>query len=384
MIPYGCQDIDDADISAVVEVLRSDWLTQGPKVPLFERLMAQRCGSTYSVAVNSATSALHIACQALGVGEGDVGWTVPITFVASANCLRYCGADVDFVDIDSRTLNIDVKALEAKLIAAKNLGRLPKVLIPVHFSGSSCDMKAIHQLSITYGFKVIEDASHAVGAMYEGKSVGGGQYSDMTIFSFHPVKLMTTGEGGMILGNDSELMGRVARLRSHGITREREFMESESDGAWYYQQLELGYNYRMTEMQAALGVSQLSRLDSFLIHRRLLAQRYDTLLARLPVIRPILDAGSAWHLYVIQLQEPNKRKVVFDFLRSEGIGVNVHYIPVHLQPYYQKLGHKKGTFPVSEEYYESAITLPLHARMTEAEQDFVVSQLSSILGYSYS
>lgn len=379
MIPYGRQDIDGADIAAVVAVLESDWLTQGPEVPRFEMALAARCDAAGGVAVNSATSALHLACLALGVGPGDTGWTVPNTFVASANCLRYCGAGVDFVDIDPRTRNLSVPALSDKLRQAKEAGRLPKVVIPVHFAGQSCDMAAIGDLAREYGFRVIEDASHAVGATSAGQPVGACRHSDLTVFSFHPVKVMTTGEGGMLTARDPTLLRHLARLRSHGITRDGAEMAGENDGPWYYQQVELGYNYRMTDLQAALGTSQLARLDGFLARRRELARRYDGLLADLPLARPPLDDDSAWHLYAVRLEDASRRRPVFEALRSAGIGVNVHYIPVHLQPDYRRLGFKAGDFPVAEAYYAGALSLPLHARLTEPEQDFVVACLTEAL-----
>lgn len=379
MIPYGRQDIDGADIAAVVAVLESDWLTQGPEVPRFEAALAARCGAAGGVAVNSATSALHLACLALGLGPGDMGWAVPNTFVASANCLRYCGAAVDFVDIDPRTLNMSVPALADKLHQAKRAGRLPKVVIPVHFAGRSCDMAAIGELAREFGFRVIEDASHAVGAASAGQPVGACRHSDLTVFSFHPVKVMTTGEGGMLIAQEPALLRHLARLRSHGITRDGAEMEGQSEGPWYYQQVELGYNYRMTDLQAALGASQLTRLDGFLARRRELARRYDRLLADLPLDRPPLDDESAWHLYAVRLHDASRRRTVFDRMRAADIGVNVHYIPVHLQPDYRRLGFKGGDFPVAEAYYAGALSLPLHARLTEPEQDFVVARLTEAL-----
>jgi UDP-4-amino-4,6-dideoxy-N-acetyl-beta-L-altrosamine transaminase len=379
IIPYGRQDISQADIDAVVAVLRSDWLTQGPVVPQFERSLANYCGGKYAVAVSSATSALHLACLALGVGPGDIGWTVPNTFVASANCLRYCGANVDFVDIEPYSLNIDLVALEGRLRAARRESKLPKVLIPVHFAGRSCDMKAIRTLADEYGFHIIEDASHAVGAGYAGQRVGNCAYSDLTVFSFHPVKIMTTGEGGMITGNDAEVLDRIARLRSHGITREPTEMTAASEGGWYYEQLELGHNYRMTDIQAALGISQLGRLDEFLKKRRFLAARYASLLDGLPLRRPEPSDESAWHLYVISLHDAERRRNIFDGMRNKGIMVNVHYMPIHLQPYYRQLGFAAGMFPEAESYYAGAITLPLHALLREEEQDFVVETLRGLL-----
>ena len=379
MIPYGRQDIDEADIAAVVSVLRSDWLTQGPEIPRFEAAMAARCGTQGAVAVSSATAALHLACRVLDIGPGDVGWTVPNTFVASANCLRYCGAEVDFVDIDSKTLNLSVPALAEKLQRAKRAGLLPKVVIPVHFAGRPCDMAAIGALSQEYGFRIIEDASHAVGARYGAAAVGACAHSDMTVFSFHPVKVMTTGEGGMVTARDPAVLKRLARLRSHGITRDTEEMEGPCEGPWYYQQVELGFNYRMTDLQAALGYSQLARLDRFLARRRALARRYDELLEAFPLARPPLDDASAWHLYVVRLWDATRRRPVFEALRNVGIGVNVHYIPVHLQPDYRRLGFQPGDYPVAETYYEGALSLPLHARLTDAEQDFVVAALREAL-----
>lgn len=378
-IPYGRQDIDAQDIAAVVRVLRSDWLTQGPEVPRFETAMAARCEAAGGVAVNSATSALHLACLALGVGPGDTGWTVPNTFVASANCLRYCGAGVDFVDIDPHTLNLSVPALADKLCGAKASGRLPKVVIPVHFAGRSCDMAAIGDLAREYGFRVIEDASHAVGALSAGHPVGACRHSDLTVFSFHPVKIMTTGEGGMLTARDPALLRRLARLRSHGITRDGAEMAGQSEGPWYYQQVELGYNYRMTDLQAALGRSQLARLDGFLARRRELARRYDRLLAVLPLARPPLDEESSWHLYAVRLRDAARRRPVFEALRAAGIGVNVHYIPVHLQPDYRRLGFGPGDYPVAEAYYAGALSLPLHARLTDTEQDYIVAALGNAL-----
>ena len=378
-IPYGRQEIDDADIAAVVAVLRSDWLTQGPAVARFEAEVANYCGVAHAVAVNSATSALHLACRALGLGPGDIGWTTPNTFVASANCLLYCGASVDFVDIDPDTLNLSVDALAAKLAAAERSGCLPKVVIAVHFAGRSCNMAGIRRLADRYGFSVIEDASHAVGATYQGVPVGACKHSDLAVFSFHPVKIMTTGEGGMVLGNNATLMRRVALLRSHGITREASEMEPADEGGWYYQQIELGYNYRMTDFQAALGVSQLKRVDTFVARRRYLAERYATLLAGLPLRLPLPSAESSWHLYVVQLGDPGRRREVFDSMRVAGIAVNVHYIPVHLQPWYRRRGFREGNFPRAEAYYAAALTLPLFTGMSDAQQDRVSDVLRSLM-----
>lgn len=380
MIPYGRQSISQADIDAVTAVLRSDHLTQGPAVPAFESKVAQTVGAAHGVAVNSATSALHIACAALGLGPGDVLWTSPNTFVASANCARYCGADVDFVDINPVTLNMCPLALERKLRKAEIAGRLPKIVIPVHFAGEPCDMAAIHRLARTYGFSVIEDASHAVGARCGATAVGACEFSDVTIFSFHPVKIVTTAEGGLALTNRAELAERMALWRSHGITRAPELMISEPDGPWYYEQLTLGFNYRMTDLQAALGTSQLDRLAEFIDARQRLAARYDGLLADLPVGLPHRSTSnhSALHLYPVRVAS-GRRAVTFTQLRAQGIGVNVHYIPVHLQPYYRALGFKPGDFPEAERYYAEAISLPLFPALTEAEQDVVVQELTATL-----
>lgn len=381
-IPYGRQDISEEDIQAVVDVLRSDWLTQGPAILRFEDAVARYCGADHGIAFANATGALHIACLALGVGPGDYVWTTSNTFVASANCARYCGAEVDFVDINPTTYNISEEVLASKLKEADKKGTLPKVVIPVHFSGQSCDMSQIKALSSRYGFHIIEDASHAIGGRYENKPIGDCRYSDMTVFSFHPVKIITTGEGGMVMTNSEGLKNRLQRLRTHGITRDTRFMQSPPQGDWEYQQIELGYNYRMTDMQAALGYSQLTRIDDFIARRHVLAARYTALLADLPLVTPHLvsNAYSSFHLYVIRVKEEAKksRRQAFDAMRSAGIGVNVHYIPVHLQPYYQQLGHKAGDCPNAEAYYADAITLPLHYKMSESQQDFVVSTLRKI------
>jgi UDP-4-amino-4,6-dideoxy-N-acetyl-beta-L-altrosamine transaminase len=373
-IPYGRQDISHEDIQAVVDVLQSDFLTQGPCVPQFEQAIANYVGVKHALAVNSATSALHIACMALGVKEGDWLWTTPNTFVASANCARYCNANVSFVDIDPATYNMSVSALETKLRKAKAEGTLPKVLVPVAFAGQSCEMEAIHTLAREYGFAIIEDASHAIGGKYQGEQIGNSKYADITILSFHPVKIITTAEGGMALTNDDELAEKLALLRSHGITRDADKMTKEAEGGWYYQQVDLGLNYRMTELQAALGVSQLNRIDEFVAARHRLAKRYDAQLAGVPVTLPHqAESGySALHLYPIMVNDPAKRKPLFDHLREKGIGVNVHYIPVHTQPYYQQLGHKVGDYPVSEEYYSRAISIPMYSTLSEEEQDFVI------------
>lgn len=384
MIPYGRQDIGQADIDAVVAVLQSDFLTQGPMVPRFEQAVAARCGAHHGVAVNSATSALHLACMALGLGPGDLLWTVPNTFVASANCGRYCGADVDFVDIDPDTWNLSVPALRQKLAQARHTGRLPKVLVPVHFSGQPTDQAEIWQLAEEFGFKVIEDASHAIGASRHGEPVGSCRWSDITVFSFHPVKVITSGEGGMALTNSELLARRMVLLRSHGITRDPEQMACATEGPWYYEQLALGYNYRMTDLQAALGLSQLTRLDDFVRRRNSLARRYDDLLAELPLRLPTVTEGnlSAFHLYVVRLQgksTPETHRNVFERLRALGIGVNLHYMPVHLQPYYRDLGFGPGLCPEAERHGREAISMPLYPGLSEAQQDDVVSALGEVL-----
>ena len=380
MIPYGRQDITQTDIDAVVGVLQSDFLTQGPMVPRFEQSVAQHVGATHALAVNSATSALHIACLALGLGPGDRLWTTPITFVASANCALYCGADVDFVDIDPRTYNLCPQALALKLEQAEREGTLPKVVVPVHLCGQPCDMQAIHALSQRYGFKIIEDASHAIGGKYQGEFIGNSRYSDITVFSFHPVKIITTAEGGMALTNDEALANKMALLRSHGITRDPAQMTREADGPWYYQQIDLGFNYRMTELQAALGVTQMERLDQYVARRHQLARRYDDLLTGLPVTAPWQhgDSYSGLHLYVIRLQLDKIQKThrqVFEALRELGIGVNLHYIPVHTQPYYERMGFKPDDFPQSQTYYQAAISIPMFQTMTDEQQDEVIAAL---------
>ncbi|WP_305966772.1 UDP-4-amino-4,6-dideoxy-N-acetyl-beta-L-altrosamine transaminase [Marinobacter salsuginis] len=385
MIPYGKQEISPADIDAVVEVLKSDFLTQGPMVPKFEKTVADHVGAEYAVAVNSATSALHIACMAIGLGKGDWLWTTPITFVASANCGLYCGAQVDFVDIDPKTYNLCPVALEAKLAQAKHENRLPKVVVAVHLSGQPCDMEAIAALAKEYGFKVIEDASHAIGGKYQDEFIGSGRFSDITVFSFHPVKIVTTAEGGMAVTNDAKLAERMNLLRSHGITRDPALMTHEPDGPWYYQQVDLGFNYRMTELQAALGVSQMERLDAFVARRHQLAKRYDQLLADLPIVLPWQhpDSYSGLHLYVVRLKLNSisrSHREVFESLREQGIGVNLHYIPVHTQPYYRDMGFKAESFPNSMVYYREAISLPMFQGLTEDQQDEVTGALRKALG----
>lgn len=385
MIPYGKQSISEDDIAAVVAVLRSDFITQGPAIERFEQGLARYVGAGYAVAVCNATAALHIACLALDVGPGDTVWTSPNTFLASSNCALYCGAQVDFVDIDPATYNMDVRLLRSKLEAARQAGKLPKVVIPVHFAGQSCDMAAIGQLAQEFGFKVIEDASHAVGADYLDGKVGNGRFSDLTVFSFHPVKILTTGEGGMIMCNSPELAARLQRLRSHGMTRDAALISAQDPGAWYYEQIDLGLNYRITDIQAALGAAQLTRLDEFLARRRALAARYDRLLAGLPLVRPqqATFGVSAYHLYPVWIDEAassRTRRQVFDAMRAAGIGVNVHYIPVYLQPYYQKLGFAPGLCPQAERYYQGAISLPMYYSLSDAEQDQVVAALKQALG----
>ena len=383
IIPYGRQEITKADVDAVVEVLNSDFLTQGPKVPCFERRVAEYCSAKYGVAVNSATSALHLACLALGLGADDWLWTSPITFVASANCGLYCGAQVDFVDIDPRTYNLCPIALEKKLIEAEKSGRLPKILVPVHLSGQSCEMQKIYRLGQKYGFKIIEDASHAIGGRYKDEFIGSCRYSDITVFSFHPVKIITTAEGGMAVTNDAALYERMSLLRSHGITRDRDKLTSD-DGPWYYEQIDLGFNYRMTDVQAALGVSQMTRPDEYIARRDVLAKRYDKHLSNLDLTLPWQhpDGHSAWHLYIIRLQCKKISKThrqIFEALRTQDIGVNLHYIPVHTQPYYQRLGFVKGDFPLAEKYYEEAISLPIYPGLKKEHQDRVIDNLSAIL-----
>ena len=384
MIPYGRQEISEEDVRAVSKVLRSDFLTQGPQLPLFEKTVASYCGAKYSVAVNSATSALHIACLALDLGESDWLWTSPNSFVASANCGLYCGAKIDFVDIDLQTYNLCAEKLEQKLIQAKKENKLPKILVSVHFAGQSCDMKKIFDLSKKYEFSIIEDASHSIGGKYLDKPIGGCQYSSITIFSFHPVKIITTAEGGMATTNSAILADKMNLLRSHGINRDQSLMKNTNHGPWYYQQIDLGFNYRMTELQAALGISQMERLDEFILKRHILQEKYDSLLAGLPVVRPYQahDSYSALHLYPIQITLDNNcksRKQVFIELRDKNIGVNVHYIPIHTQPYYQQLGFKEGDFPNSEYYYSRAISIPLFQAMTSNQQDAVADALKSVL-----
>lgn len=380
MIPYGRQSISDGDVEAVVRALRSDFLTQGPAVPLFEQAVADYCGVPHAVAVNSATSALHVACLALGLGPGDWLWTSPNTFVASSNCALYCGARVDFVDIDPVTLNLCARKLEEKLVIAARAGCLPKIVVPVHFAGRPCDMVSIRELATRFGFALIEDASHAVGAVENGRRIGSSVRTALTVFSFHPVKLITSAEGGMIVTHDAGLAEKLRLFRSHGITREHALLGDTSQGGWYYEQVELGYNYRLTDLHAALGASQLTRLDEFLARRKLLVARYRELLAGLPLTLPPPDdaAVSAWHLFVVQLKT-HDRRAVYEQLRAAGIGVNVHYIPVHTQPYYRRLGFKSGAYPAAEWYYARALSLPMYPDLDAAQQVHVADSLRMAL-----
>jgi len=396
MIPYGRQDVTQADIDAVVEVLRSDFLTQGSAVPRFEAAIADKVTARYAVAVNSATSALHVACLALGLGPGDVLWTVPNTFVASANCARYCGADVDFVDIDPDTWNLSVQGLADKLVRARQDDKLPKIVVPVHFGGQPTDQDAIWELGREYGFKILEDASHSIGASRLGEPVGSCRWSDIVVFSFHPVKIVTTGEGGIAVTNDASLAERMSMLRSHGITRDRAKFRyassqpdstgcsSDSYGTWSYEQQALGFNYRMTDLQAALGSSQLQRLETYVQRRNELAGRYQLAFQGLPIRLPTIRPGnrSAFHLYVVRVSgsPPGSRSRVFTELRGKGIGVNVHYTPVHLQPYYRERGFGEGAFPESEAYGREAITIPLYPRLTDELQDQVIDALRAAIG----
>lgn len=383
LIPYSCQDIDAADVAAVERVLRSAFLTQGDEVPTFERAFAERHLVRHAVAVSNATAGLHIACLALGVGPGQLVWTSPNSFVASANCAVYCGADIDFVDIDATTRNLSVQALEDKLALAERQGRLPDVVIPVHFAGLPCDLKGIRGLADRYGFKILEDASHATGAMYAGAPIGSA-YGEAAVFSFHPVKIITTGEGGIVTTNDDALAARLRLLRSHGITRDRDQMQHAPEGPWYYEQQLLGFNYRLTDMQAALGRSQLGRMDDMRARRAALADAYQELLAPLPLRLPARPhyAESSWHLYVVELDPcvtSISRAEVFSALRTAGIGVNVHYMPIHLQPFYRARGFEAGQFPVAERYYSRAISIPLFPRLTEKQQRDVVDALAAIV-----
>jgi len=385
MIPYGRQDITQEDIDAVISVLNSDFLTQGPQIAKFESSVTGFTGAKHALAVSNATAALHTACLALDLGPGDLLWTSPNTFVASANCALYCGAKIDFVDIDPRTYNMCPIKLEEKLIAAAKVNKLPKIVIPVHFSGQSCDMASIHSLSQKYGFKIIEDASHAIGGQYMGEPIGNCRFSDVTVFSFHPVKIITTAEGGMVLTNSTQIANSLNLLRSHGITRDPSLMTVPEQGPWYYQQIALGYNYRMSDMQAALGVSQMKRLMNYIIRRQEIAKRYSELLSNLPLTLPWQspDSNSAYHLYVVRLQLDNidvSHLGVFEALRAKNIMVNLHYIPAHTQPYYQTLGFKQGDFEQAEQYYREAISLPMHIHLTEVDLQFITTSLKEALG----
>jgi UDP-4-amino-4,6-dideoxy-N-acetyl-beta-L-altrosamine transaminase len=386
-IPYGRQEVTGKDVEAVVAVLKSSYLTQGPVVPEFEKTVSHHCKSKYAVATNSATSALHIACLALDLKSGDRLWTSPISFVASANCGICCGAEVDFVDIDPTTYNLSPQKLEEKLVQAEKIGKLPKIVVPVHMAGQSCEMEEIFKLGQKYGFNIIEDASHAIGGKYKGNSVGCGKYSDITIFSFHPVKIITTAEGGMALTNKCRLAEKMARLRSHGITSTPELMTKPIDGAWYYEQIELGYNYRMTELQAVLGCSQMKRLDQYVKKRNKLAKNYDEQLAMLPISLPKIenDIYSSYHLYIIKIDNGSiniSRKHVFDSMRKKGIGVQVHYIPIHTQPYYKSMGFKPNDFPNAMDYYKQAISIPLYPTLSNQDQDYVIESLKNVLEHS--
>jgi UDP-4-amino-4,6-dideoxy-N-acetyl-beta-L-altrosamine transaminase len=384
MIPYGKQDINQNDIDSVLEVLQSDFLTQGPQVPLFEKAVSKYVGAKYGVAVNSATSALHIACLSLGFQKGDILWTSPNTFVASANCALYCGGTVDFVDIDSSTFNMCTVALEKKLIVAKNEGTLPKIVIPVHFAGQSCDMKKIHDLSIEYGFKIIEDASHAIGSKFLNQYVGNCMFSDVTVFSFHPVKIITTAEGGLATTNNQKIAERMQLFRTHGITRDEKLLTKDSEGGWYYEQLELGFNYRLTDIQAALGNSQLTRMQFFIEKRHMIKDRYEQLISNENLDLPAQDKKcfSSLHLYPIQLKleklKKSQQEIFADF-QTNGIGVNLHYIPVHYHPYYKSLGFQEGDFPNAENYYKRAISIPIFPAMDLKQQDLVISAIASIV-----
>ncbi|TMO01332.1 UDP-4-amino-4,6-dideoxy-N-acetyl-beta-L-altrosamine transaminase [Pseudoalteromonas sp. S558] len=381
MIPYGKQSISQADIDAVVGVLESDWLTQGPKVPMFESAITNYCNVDFACATNSATSALHIACLALDVGKNDIVWTSPISFVASANCALYCGAKIDFVDIDLTTGNMSVVALEKKLINAKQKNCLPKVVIPVHLAGQSCDMLVIHKLATQYGFKIIEDASHAIGAQYLGKPVGNCQFSDICIFSFHPVKIITSAEGGMAVTNNEYIAKRLKRLRSHGITTDPTEMTEASHGPWYYQQIELGFNYRMTELQAALGVSQMQRLDEFILARNAIASIYTQAFKAQPLNHLAQSDAclSSYHLYILQLEDKAAHHTLICELRNRKIMSHLHYIPIHIQPYYVALGFKESDFPNAIEYYQTSLTIPLHPGLTQSEQEFIIQTINELV-----
>lgn len=385
MISCSRQEITEEDIAEVEKVLRSDFLTQGPTVPKFEKSIANYCGASHAIAVNSATSALHIACLALDLGPGDWLWTSPNTFVASANCGRYCGADIDFVDIDAKTYNMSVDALSEKLIQAKKLGKLPKIVVPVHFSGQPCDMPAIHELSKNYGFKIIEDASHAIGASYNKIKVGSCAHSDIAVLSFHPNKIITTAEGGMALTNDSDIADKLFRLRTHGITKDKiKIKERPKDEIWNYQQIDLGFNYRMNDIQAALGLNQMKRLDEYVTRRHEIARYYNNALKNLPLETPwqLPNTYSSYHLYTILIREnftKKKQRQVYDELTKNDIAVNLHYIPVHRQPYYENLGFKKNDFPQAENFHRKVISIPMHALLKQKHQEYVVETLTKVI-----
>ena len=383
LIQYARQNIIQSDIDAVINALESDFLTQGPTVPRFENAVAERVSASYAVATNSATSSLHLACLALGLGPGDLLWTVPNSFVASANCGRLCGADVDFVDINPTSYCMDVEALELKLKKSECSGSIPKVIVVVHYSGRSADMKSIRKIADRYEISVIEDAAHAIGGSYLGKPIGCCEFSDITVFSFHPVKVMTTGEGGMAITNDSEIAARISRTRTHGITRNPDEMENNNPLPWEFEQHNLGFNYRMTELQAALGLSQLERLDSFVARRRQIAEQYNEKLLDLPLIVPNIEwlNESAWHLYPVLVDSENMTKSeLYYSLLDKGIKSNVHFIPIHTHPYYQKMGFRPGDYPVSEWFYSSELSLPMYFELSNSDQQQVIDALSTILG----
>ena len=384
MIPYGRQSIDKEDIDAVLKVLKSDFLTQGPCVPLFEKEITTKVGAKYGIAVNSATSALHIACMSLNLKPGDWLWTSPITFVASANCGVYCGANIDFVDIDPVTFTLCPVELEKKLVSAEAKGKLPKIVVAVHLAGQSCNMEKIFNLSKKYGFKVVEDASHAIGAKYQEEYIGNCRYSDIAIFSFHPVKIITSAEGGIALTNNKVLADNMRLHRSHGITRNKELMEEKAPAPWYYEQINIGFNYRMTDLQAALGMSQLAKLDYFVTKRNNIAKRYNKLLADLPLSLPVIhpDNYSAFHLYIVQIKTEEleiSQKEIFNYLIRNGINVNLHYIPVHTQPFFRKLGFKKNDFHKSMTYYSKAISLPIYPALEEQQQEFIILKIKELI-----
>ena len=385
MIPYGCQEITETDIAEVEKVLRSDFLTQGPTVPKFEKAVASYCGAKHAVAVNSATSALHIACLSLGLSQGDWLWTSPNTFVASANCGRYCGADIDFVDIDPKTYNMSIDALSEKLIKAEKLGKLPKIVVPVHFAGQPCNMHSIYDLSKRYGFKIIEDASHAIGASYNKIKVGSCTHSDITVFSFHPVKIITTAEGGMALTNNKDIADKISRLRTHGITKNKKKMEERPENEiWNYQQIELGFNYRMNDIQAALGLNQMKRLDKYVKRRHKIAKYYDTKLKNLSLKTPwqLPNVYSSYHLYPIIIKANSDFKTqrqVYDELKKNDILANLHYIPVHRHPYYENLGFKKNDFPIAEKLHQEIISIPMYPAIQDEHQEYVVETLRKVM-----